>query len=184
MAFGNVRGLGAWGVALAASLALHVVVIGTMAILGKGGGERGTTPPPVPQTDGRAQDLPSSTNVEQSTAPSADNSGTSTSNSKVDRPQQGTKGRSQEVGRATKSERSKPDVRKASAVKEDKGSSVEPAKDGWKSYKVKPGDSLTKIARACGCSVSELAKANGLSATASLKLGQTIKVKDLPFDAE
>lgn len=186
MAFGNVRGMGTWGVALAASLALHVVVIGIMAVLGMGGGEGGKTPPPpVPQTDGRAQDLPPQTDVEQSATSSVVNSDTSSANAKVDRPQQGTKGKQQEIGRSTKSDRSKPDPRKASTSKEDKGgSSAEPAKEGWKSYKVKPGDSLTKIARACGCTVPELAKANGLSTTASLKLGQIIKVRDLPSDAE
>lgn len=184
MAFGNVRGMGTWGVALAASLALHVVVIGIMAILGTSGDKSGTTPPPVPQTDGRARDLPPQTDVEQPTTPSADNSDISSANPQVDRPQQRAKGKQQEIGRSTKSERSKPDPRKASAAKEDKGSSVEPTKDGWKSYKVKPGDSLTKIARACGCTVPELAKANGLSTTASLMLGQTIKVKNMPSDAE
>ena len=53
---------------------------------------------------------------------------------------------------------------------------------GWKTYKVRPGDSLTRIARQCGCTVHELAKANGLSPTANLRLGQTLKVKDAPAD--
>ena len=53
---------------------------------------------------------------------------------------------------------------------------------GWKTYKVRPGDSLTRIARQYGCTVHELAKANGLSPTANLRLGQTLKVKDAPAD--
>ena len=53
---------------------------------------------------------------------------------------------------------------------------------GWKTYKVRPGDSLTRIARQCGCTVHELAKANGLSPTANLRLGQMLKVKDAPTD--
>lgn len=177
--------MGAWGLALAASLALHVVVIGIMAILGMGGGGKGSTPPPpVPQTDGRAKDLPSSTDVEQPVASSSDNSVPSSVNEETVRPQPGTKGRQQEAKRSTKSERTKSDSRKVAAAKDDKDGPEESAKDGWKSYKVKSGDSLSKIARACGCSVPELAKANGLSLTTSLKLGQVIKVKNMPSDAE
>ena len=51
-----------------------------------------------------------------------------------------------------------------------------------KKCKIKPGDSLTRIARQCGCTVHELAKANGLSPMANLRLGQTLKVKDAPAD--
>ena len=187
MAFGNVRGMGIWGVALAASLALHVVVIGIMAIMGMGGGKNDVPPPqPIPQTDGRAQDLPTRTDAEQTVAPSVDDSVSSASSVKGDRLRQEKKGKQQDVSRSAKSERTKADSRKVSAAKEkdDRGIAAESGQDGWKSYKVKPGDSLTKIARACGCSVPELAKANGLSATASLMLGQTIKVKNMPSDAE
>lgn len=183
MGFGNVRGLGAWGVALAASLALHLVVIAVIAVSGMMGGANGggTPPPRGPQTDGRAQDLP----LKQSTSSASDDSDSPALSGKSDRPQPGAKGKQQEeIGRSTKSERSKPGSRKVSTAKEDKAGTVEPVKDGWKPYKVKPGDSLTKIARVCGCSVAELAKANGLSVTASLKLGQTIKVKNMPTDAE
>lgn len=187
MAFGNVRGMGTWGVALAASLALHVVVIGIMAIMGMGGNKNDVPPPqPIPQTDGRAQDLPTRTKAEQAVAPSVDDSVSSASSAKGNRLQQEKKGKQQDVSRSTKSERTKADSRKVPTAKEkdDRGVATESGKDGWKSYKVKPGDSLTKIARACGCTVPELAKANGLSTTASLKLGQIIKVRDLPSDAE
>lgn len=183
MAFGNIKGMGSWGVALAASLALHVVVIGTMAIFGMGGGGSDATPPPaVPQTDGRAQDLPARTDVDEpSGSPTTGKPSSPASDATTDRPQQNAKNKQQDVNRSLKADRSKSDSRKVSAVKDDnKGSSPDSAKDGWKSYKVKAGDSLTKIARACSCSVQELAKENGLSATASLKLGQTIKVKNLP----
>jgi len=43
-------------------------------------------------------------------------------------------------------------------------------------YTVKPGDSLSKIARAQGCTVEALAKANGIKLSATIQAGQTLKL--------
>jgi len=43
-------------------------------------------------------------------------------------------------------------------------------------YTVKPGDSLSKIARGQGCTVEALAKANGIKLSAVIQPGQTLKV--------
>ena len=43
-------------------------------------------------------------------------------------------------------------------------------------YTVRPGDSLTKIAKREGCSVAELAKLNGFSTDKMLNVGQRIKL--------
>lgn len=47
----------------------------------------------------------------------------------------------------------------------------------WKTYEVRAGDSLTKLARKCGCTLQELAKANGLTVKTELQVGQKIKIK-------
>lgn len=43
-------------------------------------------------------------------------------------------------------------------------------------YTVKPGDSLSKIARSQGCTVESLAKANGIKLSAVIQAGQTLKL--------
>jgi LysM repeat protein len=43
-------------------------------------------------------------------------------------------------------------------------------------YTVKPGDSLSKIARSQGCTVEALAKANGIKLSALIQAGQTLKL--------
>jgi LysM repeat protein len=43
-------------------------------------------------------------------------------------------------------------------------------------YTVKPGDSLSKIARSKGCTVESLAKANGIKLSAVIQAGQTLKL--------
>jgi LysM repeat protein len=43
-------------------------------------------------------------------------------------------------------------------------------------YTVKPGDSLSKIARSHGCTVESLAKANGIKLSAIIQAGQTLKL--------
>ncbi|MGN0847984.1 MAG: LysM peptidoglycan-binding domain-containing protein [Kiritimatiellia bacterium] len=157
------RNLEAWVFALFASIALHVVVLGVM--LGLRGCGESTPPPavqPIPQTDGRATDVASERPSEAPATPEP---------------------------RAEAAAPKKPDVKKAEGKKPEATKKPAPAKDekspaaGWKSYKVKPGDSLTKIARACGCTVHELARANGLSPTANLMVGQTIKIRDVPAEA-
>jgi LysM repeat protein len=44
------------------------------------------------------------------------------------------------------------------------------------SYKVRPGDSLEKIARKAGCSPAELAKANGIKVSTIIHPGKTLKL--------
>jgi len=47
-------------------------------------------------------------------------------------------------------------------------------------HTVRPGDSFDKIARANGCSIAELAAANGLQLDAILQLGQQLKLPNAP----
>ena len=44
------------------------------------------------------------------------------------------------------------------------------------SYKVRPGDSLEKIARKAGCSPTQLAKANGIKVSTIIHPGKTLKL--------
>lgn len=72
-------------------------------------------------------------------------------------------------------------------VKSDEKETVPPAGDTAKpavrSYKVKSGDNLTRLARESGVTIQELARLNGVSlkVLSDLKIGQTIK---LPVSAE
>lgn len=183
MAFGNVSGMGSWGVALIASLALHVVVLGVMLGTRGCGGNGMPPPPPAPQTDGRANDLPPRNDVESKSEQPPEQP-PAASVAKADSSSGREKAKSQDVRKASgtsnplKAESKKPPVAK------DENPDVEAAKDGWKSYKVKAGDSLTKIARSCGITVQELAKVNGISPTANLMLGQSLKVKNQSSDRE
>lgn len=157
MAFGNVRDMGIWGTALAVSVALHVVVLGALLCTrGCGPGEAGGGAPPPDLPPAAEADVP---------PPQADD---------------GAEARQGATERPAKAEAKRP-----AKTPERTASKASPAADvpaGWKTYKVRPGDSLTRIARQCGCTVHELAKANGLSPTANLRLGQTLKVKDAPTD--
>ncbi len=47
-------------------------------------------------------------------------------------------------------------------------------------HTVRPGDSFDKIARANGCTIAELAAANGLQLDAILQLGQQLKLPNAP----
>ena len=72
----------------------------------------------------------------------------------------------------------KPEAAKPDTKPEPKADAAADAdKAEWKSYEVRPGESLTKIAAKCGCTVQELAKANNLKPTANLFVGQKIKIK-------
>ncbi len=149
----NIKNLGTWGLALVASVALHVLVIGTMFGMNGCGGS-GDIPelPPVPQTDGRAHDLPASATESETPAVAE------------------TPAPAPVAAKETKKPPKKP------AKAPETADAAAPA--GWKTYKVKAGDSLSRLARQSGVTVQELAKVNGLSPTASLMLGQTLKVKD------
>ncbi|MBQ1268556.1 MAG: LysM peptidoglycan-binding domain-containing protein, partial [Muribaculaceae bacterium] len=46
-----------------------------------------------------------------------------------------------------------------------------------KTYKVKKGETLSKIAKKNGISVTTLCKLNGLKKTSTLRVGQTLRVK-------
>lgn len=160
MAFGNVRSLGIWGTALAASVALHVLVLGALLCTrgcgpgGPGGGEAPPNPPPAERAD--TETVPPRTDGTEARREAQDPEHPKTTEAK----------------RSAKTpERTAP---------KDNPSVGAPA--GWKTYKVRPGDSLSRLARQSGCTVHELAKMNGLSPTASLRLGQTLKVKDVPAD--
>ena len=153
----NIKNLGTWGLALVASVALHVLVIGTMFGMNGCGGS-GDIPelPPVPQTDGRANDLPASATESETPA---------VAETPAPAP----------VAAKEPKETKKPPKKPAKASE----TADAPAPAGWKTYKVKAGDSLTRLARQSGVTVQELAKVNGLSPSASLMLGQTLKIKDV-----
>lgn len=156
MAFGNVRSLGIWGTALAASVALHVIVLGALLCT------RGCGPG---KPDGNA--LPRN-------PPPAEKTDTETVSPRTDETE--TRREAEAPEHTTKTETKRPAKTPERAAPKDNP----PA--GWKTYKVRPGDSLSRLARQSGCTVHELAKMNGLSPTASLRLGQTLKVKDVPSD--
>lgn len=220
MAFDDMKKVQTWGVALAVSVALHMVVLGLLISM-KGcdsSGKPAVPPPPPETTDGRATELretraqadANAADVSPSPAPEErldkpltktplkpesrktppPKTETRKAPSKAELPKTGPKAPSAKDAKLLKDAKSAKETEPAKDAKATKG--PEPAKDaksdagkdGWTSYKVKPGDSLTKIAKQCGCSIQELAKANGLSATASLQLGQTIKIKNTVPDAE
>lgn len=144
MAFESVRSMGGWGLAFAASMALHVVVLG-LFLCTRGCDSK--TPPdappsPAPSAEARAEEAP---------PPDAEPSAEA---------------------------RAEAPARPAEARHPAKPPAPVPSPAGWKTYKVRPGDSLSRVARQFGCTVHELAKANGISPTANLRLGQTLKVKD------
>ncbi len=158
------KNLGSWGTALVASVALHIVVLGLLLGFRGCGGTETPPPAPPPQTDGRATDLPETKDAE----PTAESKSADV----------------QTKDEVKKSPTKKPTVKKPEAKPPARGDKkpAEELSEGWKTYKVKPGDSLTRIARSCGMTVQELAKANKLSPTANLRLGQTLKIKDVPAD--
>lgn len=161
MAFGNVRNMGIWGTALAASVALHVIVLGALLCTrGCGPGEpRGNTLPPNPP--------PTEKTETETVPPHVDGM---EAQREVKTPEHPRKAE-------TKHHQAKTPERTLQ-----KGEPTAGVPTGWKTYKVRPGDSLSRLARQSGCTVHELAKKNGLSPTASLRLGQTLKVKDVPAD--
>lgn len=65
----------------------------------------------------------------------------------------------------------------AKAVKSAKSTSTKGSLKASKSYKVKKGDTLSKIAARNGVSVKELCRINGLKASSKLQPGKTLKVK-------
>ncbi len=160
MAFGNVRSMGIWGTALAASVALHVIVLGALLCTrGCGpskpdGNALPPNPPPTEKTD------------TETVSPRADETETRREAKAPEHPK--------------KAETKRPAKTPERTAPKDNPTVGAPA--GWKTYKVRPGDSLSRLARQSGCTVHELAKMNGLSPTASLRLGQTLKVKDVPAD--
>lgn len=55
-----------------------------------------------------------------------------------------------------------------------------PAQPATATYTVKPGDSLSRIARSHGCTVDALAKANGLKLSSIIQPGQSLKIPGKP----
>lgn len=178
MGFDAVKNLGSWGTAVLASLALHIVVLFLfLGMRGCGGGVNNSASD-KPQSDVVAKDVSSSTSnnpgeVEPKQMAESEKDAVETVHKKIETKKIGAK-KNEPKKNSQKSvvKNDKP------VVKNDKPVTDE-SSDVWKSYKVRPGDSLSKIARNHGCTVAELAKVNGLSPTASLQLGQTIKVKDV-----
>lgn len=162
MAFGNVRSMGIWGTALAASVALHVIVLGALLCTrGCGPGKSdGSALPPNP--------------------PTAEQANTEAVPPRADETETRREARAPEHTHTKKTETKRP--AKIPERTDPKDNPIADVPIGWKTYKVRPGDSLSRLARQFGCTVHELAKKNGLPPTASLRLGQTLKVKDVPAD--
>ena len=185
MSFKGVGGSKRLGVAIAASVVVHIVAFGLFVSIGGGGGsDKSSEPPPLPpppaELDGPAAiaDSVEPAGRGEKTAPAdpvVDEAPKAKSKSKPKAPEA-------KPAEAKKPDAKKPDVKKPEAKKPETAKPAEEADAGadsgeWKLYEVRPGDSLTKIAKKCGATVQELAKANGLKPTANLNLGQKIKIR-------
>lgn len=196
MSFKGTGGVRRLGIAIGCSVAVHIVAFCVFVMIGAGGGKDAapsSEPPPLPPPDEEAPiDQPAAvadtgavtTRAEadrlaaeeaakaEKQKPSARPAKTRPAEPKptvTKKPEQPKKAEpAKKPDQPKKSEASKPAAADADA---------EEPKGEWKTYEVRPGDSLTKIARKCGCTVQELAKANGLKVDANLNLGQKIKIR-------
>ena len=180
MTFGKEYGGAAdWIVNGGISLAVHAVIIGGVLCFGSGGGsskseQPATSPssveakadPVAPAPIPEDERVPGVTSGKQSPAAAAAPAAQPKAKPPAAKPPQ------------VKPQSAKPAASKPAAEKP----SAAPAKDGGartETYVVKRGDTLTAIARECGCTPAELAKLNGVSlkALSDLKFGQKIKIK-------
>lgn len=181
MSFKGVGGSKRLGVAIAASVVVHIVAFAVFVSIGGGGGsDKSSEPPPLPpppaELDGPAAIADSvEPAVRSEKAAPAEPVADEAPKAKPRPP----KPKAAEAKRpeAKKPEAKKPESRKPEAAKAADEADADADSGEWKEYEVRPGDSLTKIAKKCGCTVQELAKANGLKPTANLNLGQKIKIK-------
>ena len=188
MSFKGVGGSKRLGIAIAASVVVHIVAFGLFVSIGGGGGnDKSSEPPPLPPPP---PELEQPAAIADSVEPAGRGEKTAPADPVVDEaPKAKSKPKAAEAKppEAKKPEARKPEAKKPEAKKPEtkKPEAAKPAEEAdagadsgeWKLYEVRPGDSLTKIAKKCGVTVQELAKANGLKPTANLNLGQKIKIK-------
>ena len=137
-----------WGVAIGGSLLIHFVLLGLLAMTAGGN----STPPEPPA------ELPAPAPAASASAAEGDNGG------------QGTARPTRVVTPAA--------PRQSSAATTPASSTSSSSQDEVVTYVVKQGDNLTKIARACGATVPELAELNGkpIKRLEKLWVGQKIKL--------
>ena len=197
MSFTGVGGSRRLGIAIGSSIAIHIVAFCLFVSIGGGGGnEKSSEPPPLPpppaegEIDGPAPiadavDNAARIDAERAAAEAAEKEKARNAAKQQAKPKppaaKKPDPRKEDVRKSEapvrKPDVKKPDVRKPEAAKSAEEADADADKGEWKAYEVRPGDSLTKIAKKCGVTVQELAKANGLKPTASLGLGQKIKIK-------
>ena len=184
MSFKGVGGSKRLGIAIAASVVVHIVAFGLFVSIGGGGGnDKSSEPPPLPPPP---PELEQPAAIADSVEPAGKGEKKAEPADPVvdEAPKAKSKPKAAEAKppEAKKPETRKPEAKKPEAKKPETAKPAEEADAGadsgeWKLYEVRPGDSLTKIAKKCGVTVQELAKANGLKPTANLNLGQKIKIK-------
>lgn len=193
MSFKGPGGSRRLGLAICSSVVTHFVAFGFLMLIGSGSSSAPTAPAPSPapsdegevaETSGSEVEDPiaaaAKADAERAAKESAKREN-ATRNAKPARTKPEAKG-----GPARKTvETRKPVERKVAEKKpeaakpeaRDEGGAAESDKSEWKTYEVRPGESLTKLAAKCGCTVPELAKANNLKVNANLYVGQKIKIK-------
>lgn len=200
MSFKGTGGPRRLGIAIGVSVVVHIVAFCVFVMIGSGGGKEtaSSEPPPLPpppdelssvDQPAAVADMGAVTTRAEEDRLAAEEAAkpAKTKPAATKKPDQPKKADSP---KKTESAKPKPAETKPAATKKpDQPKKSETAKTElaetesdeprveWKTYEVRPGDSLTKIARKCGCTVQELAKANGLRADANLNLGQKIKIK-------
>ena len=192
MSFTGVGGSRRLGIAIGCSIAIHIVAFCLFVSIGGGSGsEKSSEPPPLPpppaegEIDGPAPiadavDNAARIDAERAAAEAAEKEKARNAAKQQAKPKPTAAKKPdtrKEDARKPEVAVRKPDVKKSEAAKPADETDADADKGEWKMYEVRPGDSLTKIAKKCGISIQELAKANGLKPTANLGLGQKIKIK-------
>ena len=191
MSFKGPGGSKRLGLAICCSVVAHIVAFGFLMLIGGGSSSAPTAPAPAPSNADEVAETPGS-EVEDPIAAAAKADAERAANEAAKR---------ESAARNAKPGRTKPEAKAAPAKKpaetrkpaekkvaekkpeaakpeaKDDGGADESEKAEWKTYEVRPGESLTKIAAKCGCTVPELAKANNLKVNANLYVGQKIKIK-------
>lgn len=170
-----------WTVAVAASVAVHVVVVGGALFFS--GAFDSPDAPQVAAKSGAVDDgLGKTPEPEiENAATAADAAVTDDKGSNAGRGNgRGNAGSSGNAGNANAAATANGSGGgRAGSGRDSAGNATSAAtagSDGVEEYVAKPGDSLNKIAKRCGCSVAELAKLNGFPPTKGLQIGEKIKI--------
>ena len=181
MSFKGTGGARRLGIAIGVSVAVHIVAFCAFVMIGSGGGKEtvSSEPPPLPPPE-EAAPIGQPAAVADTGAVTTRAEEDRLASAETEKPVK-PKTAAKKTETPKKTETAKPKTAEPKPVTAKKTETAEneseAPKGEWKTYEVRPGDSLTKIARKCGCTVQELAKANGLKADANLNLGQKIKIK-------